>query len=72
MATVERQTYTVEQAARILGTSPTTVRRSIKEGRLPGVVLHGEVQDIYVIPVPAFRKFLETGTNNKPGDPAEE
>lgn len=70
---VQRQTYTVDEVATILGTSPRTVRKNVEMGRLPGARLEGEVQGVYVIPMAAVQAFLKTGRlpedTEEPGTP---
>lgn len=58
---VERQTYTVEEVAKILGISEPSVRKNVEEGRLPGIRLEGMAQGIYVVPKEAVHLFLRTG-----------
>lgn len=50
-----KQTYSVSEAAAILGLCEITVRRRIRSKELPGYVL-GESQ--FVIPIPALDAFL--------------
>lgn len=56
-------TYTVPQAATVIGTSPTTVRRLIDEGHLPLVPHMG---DRRLIP----RTAVETFVLGRPAPPA--
>jgi len=49
--------YTPQEAASILGVSPTTVMTRIHAGALPAVRVS---ERVYRIPVPAFERFVST------------
>lgn len=59
LAEPECLTYTVPQAAKVIGTSETTVRRLINEGRLP-LVPH--VGDRVLIPRKALHQYIEAAS----------
>ena len=56
-ATAARRFYTPQEAADILGVSPTTVMNRIHDGALPAVRVSDRV---YRIPVAAFERFVST------------
>jgi hypothetical protein len=67
MSIITRETITVEEAAKRLGTTPVTYRRGILAGKFPGTAIKGEGdQYIYVIPAPAFERFLTLGRMDAP------
>jgi excisionase family DNA binding protein len=56
---VSKRFYTPQEVASLLGVSPTTVMSRIHEGALPAVRVS---ERIYRIPVPAFERFVSTGS----------
>lgn len=56
----ERATYSIPQAAIVLGTSANTVRRLVDEGHLPLVPHMGERR---LIPRHALHAFIDGGTS---------
>ena len=55
---LSKETITVEEVARILGTSPRVIRRGMMKGDLPfGVVVYGQ-RNRYIIPKIQFEKWL--------------
>lgn len=56
----KRHTISPEEAAKLLGTSPMTIRRGMEEGSLDiGVVIRGKKRNRYIITVEKF--YAATG-----------
>lgn len=59
---LSKETITVEEVAKILGTSPRVIRRGMMKGDLPfGVVIYGQ-RNRYIIPKIQFEKWLFSET----------
>ena len=54
-ATMPSRFITDKEAARLLGIKPEDVRRAVREGRLPGVVIHRKAVRINVDALAAWR-----------------
>jgi len=53
-ATTERQTYTVEEAARLLGIGRNTAYQAVAEGQIPHIRIKGRI----VVPRAAIERML--------------
>ena len=56
-----RATYSVKEAARMLGRSESTVRRWISEGKLDSAKSADTQQGRHMIPLASLRKYLGSG-----------